>query len=99
MLVISINFLSLQRKIVAKAQIIIDIMDIAKSLNSSSKKRDLRDQSFNGEEPQKAREVRLKDLNVSLDDVFTKDIKLLECLHILFSCMKNTEGKRRKFMK
>ena len=45
-------------------------MDIAKCFNSSSKKRDVSDQSCNGEEPKKVREGSLNDSNVLLDDVF-----------------------------
>ena len=47
-------------------------MDIAKCFNSSSKKRDVSDQSCNGEEPKKVREGSLNDSNVSLDDVLLK---------------------------
>ena len=85
-LVITINYLKLQSEIVVGTQI---IMDISKFFNSSSKKRDLSDQSCNGEEPKKAREGSLYDSNVSLDDVFTEDMKSPECLHILVNCMKN----------
>ena len=67
------------------------IMDISKFFNSSSKKRDLRDQSCNGEEPKKAREGSLNDSSVSLD-VFTEGMKSPECSHVL-NCMKNIEAK------
>ena len=66
---LTINYLNWQRDIVVGAQI---IMDISKFFNSSSKKRELTDQSCSGEEPKKAREGSLNDSNVSLDDVFTK---------------------------
>ena len=69
------------------------ILDISKFLNSSSQKRDLSDQSCNGEEPKKAREGSLNDSSVSLDDVFTEGIKLPEFLHILVNCMKSIEAK------
>ena len=66
-------------------------MDISKFFNSSSKKRDLRDQSCNGEEPKKAREGSLNDSSVSLD-VFTEGMKSPECSHVL-NFMKNIETK------
>ena len=65
-LVITINYLKLQSEIVVKTQIIIGI---SKLFNSSSKKRDLSDQSCNGEEPKKAKEVSLNGSNVSLEVV------------------------------
>ena len=68
-------------------------MDIAKCFNSSSKKRDVSDQSCNGEEPKKVREGSLNDSNVSLDDVFTEGLKSTDCLHVLVNCMKNIEAK------
>ena len=68
-------------------------MDISKFFNSSSKKRDLSDQSSNGEEPKNARESSLNDSSVSLDDIFTEGMKSPECLHILVNCMKNIEAK------
>ena len=68
------------------------MMDISKFFNSSSKKRDLSDQSCNGEEPKKAREDSLNDSGVSLD-VFTEGMKSPECLHILVNCMKNIDAK------
>ena len=68
-------------------------MDISKFFNSSSKKRDLSDQSSNGEEPKNAREGSLNDSSVSLDDIFTEGMKSPECLHILVNCMKNIEAK------
>ena len=60
-LVMTINYLKLQSEIVVPKQI---IMDISKSFNSSSKKRDLNDQSCNGEEPKKARKGSLNDSSV-----------------------------------
>ena len=74
-------------------------MDISKFFSSSSKNRDLSDQSCSGEEPKKAREGSLNDSNVSLDDVFTEGMKSPKRLHILVNCMKNTEAKKRKFGK
>ena len=65
---------------------------MSKFFNSSSKKRDLSDQSCNGEEPKKAREGSLNDSGVSLD-VFTEGMKSPECLHILVNCMKNIDAK------
>ena len=67
-------------------------MDISKFFNSSSKKRDLSDQSSNGEERKNAREGSLNDSSVSLD-IFTEGMKSPECLHILVNCMKNIEAK------
>ena len=67
-------------------------MDISKFFNSSSKKRDLSDQSSNGEEPKNAREGSLNDSSVSLD-IFTEGMKSPECLHILVNCMKNIEAR------
>ena len=89
-LAITINYLKLQSEIVVGTQI---IMDISKFFNSSSKKRDLRNQSCSGEETRKAREGSLNGSNVSLDDVFTEGMKSPECLHILVNCMKNIEAK------
>ena len=64
-------------------------MDISKFFNSSSKKRDLSDQSCNGEETKTAREDSLNDSSVSLDDVFTEGIKSPGSV----TCMKNIEAK------
>ena len=75
------------------------IMDISKFFNSSSKKRDLRDQSCSGEETRKAREGSLNDPNVSLDDVFTEGMKSPECLHVLVNCMKNIKAKTKDIWK
>ena len=61
-------------------------------------KETLRDQSCNGEELEKAREVSLSDPNVSLH-VFTEGMKSPECLHILDNCMKNIKAKIKKFVK
>ena len=47
-------------------------MDVSKIFNSSSKKRDLSNQSCHGEEPKNVREGSLNDSSVSLDDVFTE---------------------------
>ena len=82
--------MNLQSEIVVGTQI---IMDISKFFNSSSEKRDLSDQSCDGEEPKKAREGSLNDPSVSLDDVFTEGMKSPECLHILANCMENIETK------
>ena len=68
-------------------------MNISKVFNSLSKKRDFNDQSCNGEEPKKVRKGSLNDSSVSLDYVFTKDIKSPECLHILVNCLQNIEVK------
>ena len=62
----------MQSEIVVGTQI---IMNISKISNSSSKKRDLSDQSCNGEETQKATEGSFNDSSVSLDDVFTEGMK------------------------
>ena len=51
------------------------------------------DQSYNGEEPKKAREGNLDDSSVSLDNVCSEGMKLSECLHILVNCMKYIEAK------
>ena len=56
------NYLSLRSEIVVGTQV---IMDISKFFNSLPKKRDLSDQSCNGEEPKKARECSLNDSSVS----------------------------------
>ena len=53
----------------------------------------LSDQSCNGGELKKAREGSLNDTSVSLDYIFTEDMKSPECLHILVSCIKNIEAK------
>ena len=82
--------MNLRSEVVVGAQF---TMDIAKCFNSSSKKRDVSDQSCNGEEPKKVREGSLNDSNVSLDDVFTEGLKSTECLHVLVNCMKNIEAK------
>ena len=58
-------------------------MDITKSFNYLLRKRDLRDQSCNSEEPERAREVSLNDSNASLYDTFTKVLKPPEYLHTL----------------
>ena len=60
--VITLNYLNLQSEIVVGTQI---IMNISKCFNSSSKKRDLSNQSCNGEEPKKARKGSLNDSSVS----------------------------------
>ena len=72
--------MKLQSEIVIKTQIIIGI---SKLFNSSSKKRDLSDQSCNGEEPKKAKEGSLNDSNVSLDDVFVEGISHLSVYKLL----------------
>ena len=77
-LFITINYLKLESEIVVETQI---IMDISKFFNSSSKKRSLSDQSWNGEEPKKAREGSLNDSTVSLDDVFTEGMKSPKCTY------------------
>ena len=82
--------MNLPREIVIGTQV---IMDISKFCNSSSKKRDLNDQSCNGEEQKKAREGSLNNSNVSLDDVFSQSMKSRECLHTLVNCIKNIEAK------
>ena len=82
--------MNLRREIVVGTQI---IMDISKFFNSSSKKRDLIDQSCSGEERKKVREGSLNDSSVSLDDIFTEVMKSPECLHILVNCMKNIKAK------
>ena len=76
-----------------------NVMDISKFFNSSSKKRDLSNQSCNDEEPKKAREASSNDSSVSLDDVFTEGMKSPECLHILVNCMKNIEDKINEICK
>ena len=81
--------MKLQSETVVGTQI---IMVISKFFNSSSKKRDLSDQSCSGEEPKKARIGSLHDSTVSLDDVFTEGMKSPECLHILVNCRKNIKG-------
>ena len=58
-------------------------MDITKSFNYLLRKRDLRDQSCNSEEPKREREVNLNDSNASLDDTFTKGLKSPEYLYTL----------------
>ena len=68
-------------------------MDISTFFNSSSKKRDLSNQSCSGEEPKKAREGILNDSNVKLDDVFSESIKSPEFLHIFVNCIQNIEVK------
>ena len=68
-LVITINYLKLQSQIFAGTKI---TMDKSKFFNSSSKKRDFSDQSYNGEEAKKAREGSLNDSSVSLDDVLLR---------------------------
>ena len=83
--------MNLQSKIVVAAQV---IMNISKFFNSLSKKKDLSNQSWNGEEPKKVRvECSLSDSSASLDDLFTEGLKSPECLHILVNCMKNIEAK------
>ena len=67
-LVITINYLKLQSQIFAGTKI---TMDKSKFFNSSPNKRDLSNQSYNGEEAKKAREGSLNDSSVSLDDVLT----------------------------
>ena len=62
-LAITINYLlKVQSEIVVGKQIIIDI---SRFFNSTLKKRDLSNQSCNGEEPKKAREGSLNDSSVS----------------------------------
>ena len=87
---ITINYLNLRSEIVVRAQFIIHF---SKIFNSSSKKRDLNDQSCNEEESKKAREGNLNDSSVSLDDVFTEGMNSPDCLHILVNWMINIEAK------
>ena len=68
-------------------------MDITISSNYFLRKRDLRDQSCNSEEPERAREVSLSDSNASFDDTFTKVLNSPEYLHIFVNCMKNIGAK------
>ena len=68
-------------------------MAVGTFFNSSSKKRDLSDQSCNGEEPKKAREGSLNNSSVSLYDPFTEGMKSPECFYILVNCIKNIETK------
>ena len=71
-------------------------MDISNFFISSSEKRDLSDQSCNGEEPKKAREGSLNDSSVPLDDVFTEDMKSPDYFHILVNRMQSIEAKTKE---
>ena len=68
-------------------------MAVGTFFNSSSKKRDLNDQSCNGKEPKKGREGSLNNFSVSLYDAFTEGMKSPECFYILVNCIKNNETK------
>ena len=68
-------------------------MDISNFFNSSSKKKDLSDQSCNTEEAKKVTEGSSCKSSVSLDDVFTEVMKSPECLRIIVDRMKYIEAR------
>lgn len=62
----------------------------------SSKKRELSDQSNNGDDWKTRKEGRFEDLNVlnssGPGDVFASILKALECVEVLLNCMKNVKS-------
>ena len=62
----------------------------------SSKKRELSDQSNNGDDWKTRKEGRFEDLNVSNSsgpgDVFASILKASECVEVLLNCMKNVKS-------
>ena len=72
--------------------------DITKFLDRSSKKRDLNDQSKegnSGDEPKKIREEKgsIESLSEMSEDVFVENLKTPACVKILFNCLRNVEKK------
>ena len=70
------------------------LKDITKFLDRSSKKRDLSDQSKegnSGDEPKKIREEKssIESLSEMSDDVFAESSKSPACVKILFNCLRN----------
>ena len=66
-------------------------MDLKKYFNSGSKKRELsRETSTSGDNPKKIRDGSLDDYN-NPDDVFTEGLSSLDCVKILYNCIKNVE--------
>ena len=69
------------------------LKDITKFFNRSSKKRDLSDQSKegnSGDEPKKIREQKssIESLREISDDVFAESLKYPACVEILFNCLR-----------
>ena len=67
----------------------------------SSKKRDLSDQSKEGncgDEPKKIREEKssIESLSEMLDDVFAESLKFPACVEILFKCLGNVEKQMKE---
>ena len=68
-----------------------NLTDITKYLDRSSKKRDLSDNSNQEESSKKLKDGSLNTSNASdiLDEVFTESLKTPDCVNILLSCIKN----------
>ena len=69
----------------------------------SSKKRDLSDQSKegnSGDEPKKIREEKssIESLSEMSDDVFAESLKFPVCVEILFNCLRNVEKQMKIFV-
>ena len=66
-------------------------MDLKKYFNSASKKQELsRETLTSGDDPKKIRDGSLGDSN-NPDDVFTEGVSSLDCVKILYNCIKNVE--------
>ena len=77
--------------------------DITKIFQRGTKKRDLRDKSKTGEDPNKFREGSLDCSKISQtsdipDDIFVESLNSADCLAILFDCLKNLESKMKEIM-
>ena len=67
-------------------------MDLKKYFSSGSKKRDLSSEnSTSGDDHKKTRDDSLDDSS-NPDDVFTKGLSSLDCVKILYNCIKNVEN-------
>ena len=77
------------------------LKDIRKCFGRSSKKRDLSDQSKEGDsedEPKKIREEtsRIESLSEMSDKVCTECLKSPSCVEILFNCLRNLQKQMTK---
>ena len=68
----------------------------------SSKKREVSDQSNNGDDSKTRRDGGFEDLNVlnssGLGDFFASILKASECVEVLLNCMKNVKSQIKEIM-
>ena len=77
------------------------LKDIRKCLGRSSKKRDLSDQSKEGDSEDEVKKIRketsrIESLSKMSDEVCTNCLKSPSCVEILFNCLRNAEKQMRE---